>query len=196
MVIFINEVHHAAIQRVFSIRLLKILYDKGFRYFAAETLRPDADLNNRGYPLISVTGEYTNEPVYGDLVRTALKLGYTVVPYENRIPCKKPITPCKKRITTVNCSNHRDYQQALNLYNRIFKKDPSAKIFVHAGYTHIEKNGDKAWKPMGFYFQKITGIEPFSIDQIFMTEHSAPQFEEENYKYILDEVVKSPRLKK
>jgi hypothetical protein len=193
-VIFINEAHHIALHRAFSIRLLKILYDKGFRYFAAETLAPDADLNSRGYPLINESGYYTNEPVYGDLIRTALKIGYTVVPYENEIPCKKPLTK-KDLIAYENgdkenfnwdCMNHREYQQALNLYNRILKKDPAAKIFVHAGYGHIAKKGDGYRKPMGAYFQEITGIVPVSINQEIMREHSNPQFEEKNYKYVLE----------
>lgn len=192
-VIFINEAHHIALHRAFSIRLLKILHAKGFRYFAAETLAPDAGLNQRGYPLMNVSGYYTNEPVYGDLVRTALKLGYTVIPYENEIPCKKPMTA--EDIVTLNddhagfnwdCQNHREYHQALNLYHRILKKDPAAKIFVHAGYGHIQKKGDENWKPMGVYFQELTGIMPFSIDQQSMREHSAPRFENEIYRYALE----------
>ncbi len=193
-VIFINEAHHAPLHRAFSIRLLKILYDKGFRYFSAETLnRSDSNLNRRGFPLVNDTGYYANEPLYGDLIRTALNLGYTVVPYENEIPCKKPLTTKDLLAAETNnkdfnwdCQNHREYNQALNLYNRILKKDPKAKIFVHAGYGHISKNGDDYFTPMGEYFQEISGIIPFAIDQELMREHSSPEFENEIYKYIIN----------
>ncbi len=193
-VIFINEAHHVPLHRAFSIRLLSLLYDKGFRYFSAETLNNfDSDLNLRGYPLINETGYYSNEPLYGDLIRIALDLGYIVVPYENEIPCKKPLT-AKDMLTAKNnkkdfnwdCQNHREYNQSLNLYNRILKKDPQAKIFVHAGYGHISKKGNEYLTPMGEYFKKISGINPFTIDQESMKEHSAPEFENEIYKYIVD----------
>lgn len=192
--IFINEAHHAPLHRAFSIRLLKILYDKGFRYFSAETLnRSDSNLNRRGFPLVNDTGYYTNEPLYGDLIRTALNIGYTVVPYENEIPCKKPLTTKdllaaenNKKDFNWDCQNHREYNQALNLYNRILKKDPKAKIFVHAGYGHIFKKGNDHFTPMGEYFQEISGIIPFTIDQESMREHSSPEFENEIYKFIVN----------
>lgn len=193
-IIFINEAHHVPLHRAFSIRLLSLLYDKGFRYFSAETLNNfDSDLNLRGYPLISKTGYYSNEPLYGDLIRIALDLGYIVVPYENEIPCKKPLTAKDMLVSDNNkkdfnwdCQNHREYNQALNLYNRILKKDPQAKIFVHAGNGHISRKGDDYLTPMGEYFQKISGITPFTIDQESMREHSSPEFENEIYKYIFD----------
>jgi hypothetical protein len=63
-------------------RLLKGLYQKGFGYFATETLDVgDAGLQARGYPTLR-SGAYIAEPMYADLVRTALNLGYRVTPYE------------------------------------------------------------------------------------------------------------------
>ena len=191
-IIFINEAHHVPMHRAFSIKLLKILYDKGFRYFAAETVSTlDKDLNSRGYPLSKKTGIYTDEPLYGDLIRNALKLGYKVVPYENEIPCEKQLSlkdvvgaKVNKKKFNWNCQNHREYNQAQNLYNRILKKNSKAKIFVHAGYGHISKKGNKLWTPMCENFIKISGIIPFTIDQETMREHSAPKFENGIYQYI------------
>jgi hypothetical protein len=82
-VLMINEAHHGPLHRAFTLRLLEGLYRKGFRYFAAETLASkDAQLQPRGYPTLR-SGYYLAEPMYADLVRTALRLGYQVVPYEH-----------------------------------------------------------------------------------------------------------------
>ena len=185
-IIFINEAHHIPMHRILSIKLLKILYNEGFRYFAAETVSTaDKDLNYRGYPLTGKTGVYTDEPVYGELIRYALKLGYEVVPYESEIPCERQSSVKNLLgIKDMNCQNYREYHQALNIYNRILKKKPKAKIFVHAGYAHIAKMGNKSWTPMCEYFIKISGIKPFTIDQVTMGEHSNPDFENSTYKEI------------
>ncbi|NIV13919.1 MAG: hypothetical protein GWN62_22370, partial [Aliifodinibius sp.] len=187
-VIFINEAHHVPLHRAFSIQLLKILYNKGFRYFAAETLNEmDKELNDRKYPLLHFTGGYTDEPVYGHLVRTALRLGFKVVAYEHTVPCD----PRKDD----NCQNQRERGQAQNLYDRILAKEPSAKIFVHAGYGHIDEKGSDNWIPMAKYFKEITGINPFTIDQQTMTEHSSPEYEEAEYRYVVEKgLIKEPAI--
>ncbi|MFQ5750493.1 MAG: hypothetical protein ACE5HI_00730 [bacterium] len=189
-VIFINEAHHVPIHRAFSIRLLKILYDKGFRYFAAETLNEiDTELNHRKYPLLQITGFYTDEPVYGDLVRTALKLGFKVIAYEHTVPCNP------RKDDNSDCQNQRERGQAQNLFDRILAKDPSAKILVHAGYGHIDERGNNNWIPMAKYFKEITKIDPFTIDQQTMTEHSTPEYEQADYRYAVEKgLVKEPTI--
>jgi len=189
-VIFINEAHHVPLHRAFSIRLLKMLYDKGFRYFAAETLiELDKELNRRKYPLQQITGGYTDEPVYGDLVRQALKSGFKVIPYEHFVPCNAFDD------TTKNCQNQRERGQAQNLNDRILVADPTAKIFVHAGYGHISEKGGDQWIPMAKYFKEITGIDPFTIDQVLMTEHGSPEYEHVEYRYATKkDLVKEPTI--
>ncbi len=170
-VIFINEAHHVPQHRAFTLTLLKVLRDKGFRYFAAEALSESGEqLNQRGYPLIVWMGSYTNEPIYGDLVRTALKLDYEVVPYEH----------------LAFDQNSRERGQAQNLVDRILQRDASAKIIVHAGYGHIDEVGGGGWTPMAKYFKEITGIDPFTIDQTTMTEQSSPEYEDADYRYAID----------
>ncbi len=180
--VFINEAHHVPIDRAFTLSLLRGLYAKGFRYFAAETLdEKDTDLQKRGYPTIN-SGYYTREPVFGDLVRTALKLGYKIIPYEyTGLKSPDPII----------AQNQRERGEAQNLYDRIFKHDPNAKVLVHAGYGHIAKTtatGELTSRSadaktssgtitfMALWFQKISKIVPLSIDQSIMYEHSAPEY--------------------
>jgi hypothetical protein len=193
-VIMINEEHDTPMHRAFTTELLPILYAKGFRYFAAETLSDfDEDLNARGYPTNVVlrrtekgltlhgTGFYSADPVYGDLIRTALKLGFKVVPYESR-----DSQPCKPTLQEpMLCQNRREKGQAQNIYDRILRQDPQAKIIVHVGRGHnAEIKGADGWIPMGVYFKDITKIDPFTINQMTMSERSKPEFEDPLYRHV------------
>lgn len=181
-VIMINEAHHVPEHRAFTLRLLYVLREKGFTHFAAETiLETDAGLETRGYP-VTTTGTYTSEPVYGDLIRTALRLGYRVVPYESR-PNGDP-------------TYDRERGQATHLAERILKKDPKAKILVHAGFSHINESGLLAGNPpMAAQFREITGIDPFTVDQTLMTARSSSKHEHPIYRRVVAEAqVDEPTL--
>ena len=161
-VVMINEAHNKPQHRAFTASLLEDLYQQGFRYLAMEMLYNYK--RTAVTRLNALTGHYTAEPVAGELVRKALELGYTLVPYEDTV------------------SNHtvkqREYAQAENLYNFLKMKDTTAKMLVHAGYGHIEKGSDNdAWIPMAAYFTLISGINPFTIDQTHMTENSVTAYE-------------------
>lgn len=167
-VVIINEAHHVPQHRAFTLALLKALKEEGYRYFAAETLfESDAKLNERGYPT-GATGAYTNEPVYGDLVRTALKLGYRVVPYEPQF----------------QNMDQRERDQARNIYERTLKADPGAKVLVHVGYEHNSEAAPPAGrKAMAGYLKELAGVDPLTVDQTLMSEHSAPGYEHPLYRY-------------
>jgi hypothetical protein len=183
-VIMINEAHHVPMHRAFTLQLLDGLYQKGFRYFAAETLSSgDESLETRGYPTLR-TGYYTVEPVYSDLVRTALKLGYHLTPYE----CED--SPPHNVANPIPAMNVREQGQARNLKERILDKDPGAKIIVHAGYAHICKvlqdRKQGGLKCMALAFHELTGIEPFSIDQTEMSEMNKPDNEKADYRFAVE----------
>jgi hypothetical protein len=44
------------------------------------------------------------------------------------------------------------------------------------------------WKPMATYFKKITGIDPFTVDQHVMTEHASVAYENPYYQIAVDEM--------
>ena len=167
--VFINEAHHVPQHRVLTRGVLEALYKQGFRYFTAETLTTlDYSLVERGYPVIGTTGYYTDEPLYGDLIRKALELGYTVVPYESQ--------------SFDETQYERESAQAQNLIDRILKGDPKAKFVVHAGYAHIYEQATPDWTPMALLFKKRIGIDPLTVEQTSMSEHSAPKFEAAEYR--------------
>lgn len=191
--VFINEAHHVPMNRAFTLSLLRGLYAKGFRYFAAETLdEKDTNLQKRGYPVLN-TGYYTREPIFGDLVRTAIKIGYKIVPYESFGP---------KSADPVKDENDRERGEAQNLYNRIFKSDPKAKVLVNAGFGHIAKTSiQHNFVPgaitsqtasgtitfMALWFERISKIVPLSIEQAEMMEDPIPQYEDSFYQAAVSE---------
>ncbi len=124
-IVMINEAHHVPQTRLLTLSLLKPLHDAGFRYLALEAL-----VNNgknpvaAGYPDMK-TGEYTKEPIMADLVREALRLGYTLVPYETDDDEAMQIAT-------------RESGQARNLA-AFLSKHPDAKLLLHAGYAHVAK---------------------------------------------------------
>lgn len=82
-IIIINEAHHQPYHRVFTTLLLKNLYKEGFRYLCLEALGDfDPELSTRKYPIIN-SGGYIKEPMFGNLVRVALELGFQIVEYED-----------------------------------------------------------------------------------------------------------------
>ncbi len=169
-VVMVNEAHPVPQHRAFTLQLLARLRREGFTWFAAETLfDEDTALERRGYP-VAASGAYTTEPVYGDLVRTALRLGYHVVPYDS--PPGVDLDP-------------RERLQAANLAERILKLDPHARIVVHAGYGHIAKAvRPGSLIPMAIRFRELTGIDPYTVDQAHMTERSRPEVEEPLYRAV------------
>ena len=149
-IVLINEAHHDAHTRQLTLALLPRLRALGFGYFAVEALSDkDDQLMQRGYPVRDSGTEYLHEPTYGDIVRTAIKLGFTLVPYD------------------ADTGTDREAGQANNLYRKVFAKDPHARLFVHAGYAHIDKAKGRLGNtaPMAMHLQQLTDIEPLSIDQ-------------------------------
>ncbi|PNS07939.1 hypothetical protein [Solilutibacter silvestris] len=156
--VMINEAHHAPQTRLLTLSLLKPLHDSGFRYLALETLRNDGhNPVPAGYP-VSDSGEYTQEPVMADLVREALRLGYTLVPYESDDRELRDIAG-------------REASQAHNL-QRFMAAHPDAKILLHAGYAHTAKADSvliSGAPTMATDLVKATKVRVLSIDQVKLT---------------------------
>jgi len=155
-VIMINEAPNKPLHRAFMLSLLDDLYKKGFRYLAMEMLNNNSDHSLD--KLTSSTGYYCAEPVAGELIRTALDMGYKLVSYDDTAAAG-------------HSASQRDSIQASNIYKTILA-DPAAKMIVYAAYGHIAEKGSDNYIPMGMAFKKISGIDPLTIDQSSMTEES------------------------
>jgi hypothetical protein len=160
--------------------LLEDLYKRGYHYLAMEMLNNFA--NHSLDKLNYLTGHFSSEPVAGELIRTALDIGFKLISYEDTLPAEHTAT-------------QRDSIQALNIY-RVIQEDSTAKILVYAGYAHIaEKNIGEDFIPMGMAFKKISGIDPLSIDQTDMTEDGDFEYGKAFYdSYIQKFPITSPSI--
>jgi len=179
-IVILNEAHNLSQNRAFGMQVALALRKLHFNYFAAETFSPGiVEAADKGYMARSM-GWYTDDPVFGDLVRQVLRAGYKLVPYE--WDWEKPKGDSWDQI------NVRETQQAQHIVDRILKKDPGARILIYAGYAHATKDWkilpdgrEVGW--MAARLKRQTGIDPLTIDQTEMTEHSTAVFEKEAYRY-------------
>jgi hypothetical protein len=155
-VIMINEAHHKPLHRVFVYSLLEDLYKKGYRYLAMESFGQNGSKAEAWLQFGS--GFYTAEPIGAELIRRAIELGYSLVAYEDTN-------------STYNLSQ-RDSAHAANIYS-IFQKDKNTKVLVCGGFTNIrEDKPTEGYTPLGYWFKRISRINPLTIDQTEMTEGS------------------------
>jgi hypothetical protein len=181
-VVMLNEAHHVPETRGLTAALLRPLYQQGFRYLAAETFNELSviEATKKGIPLRG-TGFYSVEPLFADIVREALKLGFKIVAYEYMDSCDYVADP-------KGCQDKREKGQAQNLISRILKSDPQAKILIHAGYGHIDETGGSynfPWVPMARYFKELSGINPLTIDQTEFRSRSRDAVETKGYRRLV-----------
>jgi hypothetical protein len=164
--VFVNESHGRSETRAANYALLAGLRAEGFDVLAMETLsatKPvardathcsntslgDPELPARGYA-VSKSGYYSQDPVYAETIREALRLGFRLVAYDSNVGGGVP---------------EREQNQAENLAC-IFKQDPKARLVVIAGFSHIGERKD-FWVPggaMAYRFRQLSGIDPLTVD--------------------------------
>ena len=183
--IMFGEEHVRPQTRSILPQLLRELRKKGFSVLAVETLNEDlAATTRQGYADYS-TGTYTADPVFAAGIREALRLGYKLVPYEH---VERPAEVPPGDIHFLQ--NFRESGQARKLKERIFDKDPKAKVIVWAGRAHVLETSVKdeqgEWTPMAYEFKRMTGIDPFSVYLSSYTEAIDRSREWPLYKWATD----------
>ncbi|GAB2779552.1 hypothetical protein GCM10027275_23870 [Rhabdobacter roseus] len=145
-VAMLNESHFFPAHRQLVSLLLPELRQQGYQYLALEAIgERDKKLTKRGFPTAG-SGFYTREYHMANLIRLALNLGYTLVSYDTH-------------------SGNREQKQASAIYTSTIKKDPTAKVLVLAGHSHINETSSEGKKWMASYFRTISGINPLTINQ-------------------------------
>ena len=171
-IVILNESHHMPRHRAFAAELARALRAEGFTWFGAETFADIAGTVERGYPS-ATTGYYVQDPVFGELVRSVLALGYRTFPYE----VEEHLPPSADVVTRIN---HRETHQARNIVRRCFEVDPEARVFLYVGYSHATETwrdkgspGETAW--MAARLAELTGHDPLTIDQTVTSPRSTPE---------------------
>lgn len=165
--VLFNEAHHVPRHRYLVGTLLKDYYDLGFRYLGLEALFKDS-LDQRGYLNYS-DGVYTREPVMGNLIREAKRMGYKVFNYEG-----------------INGGQQREKDQVRGIKENVLDVNPKGKAIILAGYAHINEDCNKQHKWMACLLQDDLGVNPYTINQ---TELMPDPFERKKRSGVLyDEV--------
>lgn len=186
-IVIINESHHMSEHRLFSKRLALALREIGFTWLAAEAFHdfstPIEAMAKRGFP-VRTDGTFLNDPYFADFVRSALAVGYRPVRYEINTQVPPIDTPFHVCDSMANLPTHdpegmdpslarfleREKYQACNIYLRVFKDNPEAKILIHVGHGHVWENVEYAAEgapegSMAAFLKLYTGLDPLTIDQ-------------------------------
>jgi hypothetical protein len=143
-VVMMNEAHSGMRRcvrtREIGLRLLPAAHAAGVRHMAMEALY----------------GPYLAQADMAALVGSAEELGFRLIPYE---------------VTQLMTSNEREEGQAHNLAAALAQLPPDSPLLVWCGMGHLWKVPPREeWIPMACRFWDMTGIEPFSIDQVVTVE--------------------------
>ncbi len=159
-VVMLNEAHTWPPGRLFAKSLLGGLYERGYRYLCLEGLayrpEPYADIAAAADP---TAGYYTAESSFGELIRQALRLGYTVYGYDDY-------------------GRNRDSLQAVHIDELVFRRDPQARALILAGHGHISNRGNTLYR----YLKQATGLDYIAFDQDIQREKPAPAYESALYR--------------
>lgn len=175
-VVMLNEAHICSRHRSFLAQVLRALRPMGFTHLAAEDFlhstepgRPDITRFTAGGKLVAGSGFYGRDPVYAEAIREAADLGYRFVPYEIRSDQRGEDTDGEDAQIA-----RREEAEADNLIANVLKPDPSARVLVHVGYSHLREAPDS--KGRTWFASRLkakTGIDPLTIGQS-MTGSFAP----------------------
>jgi len=165
--LMIDGAHHVPQHRFFVKSLLQELYSKGFRYLCIDDLKYDPiwflKSQDLRVPYLANEGYYTREPYFGELIREAARIGYTVRGYTPEEYCS---------------AAERDSLMANNIYRIMGGDNPRAKVLVLSGLEQMEKSA-----PASLYnnLQKHYGLNALTVSQTEFYEHSSSYYESPYY---------------
>lgn len=164
--VLIMEAHTVTEHRAWIEQTLGSFRAAGFTHYFAEAIAESGStLRSRGYPT-SRTGSYTLDPRFGNLVRTAIRLGFEVGGYD---------------LADGDFDRREEYQAAT--LAREFAARPDIRMVVHVGHGHVFKHDVRnVGRYMAARLWEMTGVEPFTIWQ------SSDALPNEEYRYLLRRV--------
>lgn len=177
-IVILNEAHHSPRDRAFALEVARALRPFGYSVLAAEAFTntspgdgspvpsPIDALARDGFARRN-TGTYTDDPVYADFVRQALRLGYRPIAYEVTGPQRSAGSGIEVR----------EQAQADNLMSGVFSRDPKAKALIFVGFSHAAERPLAAGEArttewMAARLKRMTGVDPLTIDQTGISDTS------------------------
>ena len=177
-VVMMNEAHNGMKRcirtRQIGRRILPIAHKAGVRHLAMETFhRPGiAEQCNKTRQVPDETIGYLDQLEMREFIQAALDLGWTLISYEvseaawsSDYP-KSTDTKEQLQAFLTRYINWYEEEQALNLITALSALPPNTPMLVWCGNSHHAKKGNDERLPMGYQFQRHSGINHFVIDQI------------------------------
>lgn len=164
-VVMMNEAHAGFLRSVrtrdLGRRLLPEAYGAGARYFAMEALLPEtvAESNRMRKVPAQAIDAYLVQPEMRELVQQALDLGFRLLAYEADVR-RRP-----EGLDLDAQNNWREEEQARNLASHLSQLEPDARVLVWCGNGHLYEGQFGSWIPMGVHLRRMSGVDPFTIDQ-------------------------------
>lgn len=190
-VVMMNEAHHGLLRcvrtREVGRAILPTAHKLGVRHLAMEALIPElVNQINVDRRLPDMELGLLSQPDMKAFIQAALNLGWTLVAYEDdfRIWLRErhgvsesvfsdpatfqaAIRPFESELLSLEYTNWREEQQARNLHTALLSLLEDAPLLVWCGNSHHHKVPVQEWKPMGYQFREVTGLDPFVIDQTY-----------------------------
>lgn len=204
-VILINEAHNKPNHRLLLNQLIIELAPNYQFYLPESFIDYDCQIS-QGMPKVCPKYTFTNEPNFAKCLRSALTLGYKILPYENYndscftffesdslikivYRCNDVHDTFRLLLKKFNLDQYaqREIIQAINI-KRIINKFQNKKFIIHCGYAHVSRKEFN----MAFYL-KMLDIHFISIDQTYFNESIFPikylnEYQDHidlNYPYLL-----------
>lgn len=169
-IVLFNENAAQLQQRAHFYTLLEDFYKLGFRYLSLYWLSPLVNPNTA--PVTKFLGYQVADPIAAEIVRKAKQLGFTLIAYGDSSITRKT-------------GNVQDAVQASRLA-ALLQQDTAAKILVLDEQAHIAERPIGNFTPMGTVLHRLTGIDPFTIDQTELCNGSSFEYG----RYFYQELVK------
>ena len=180
---FLNDSPLHPQTRIFAKSILKDYWDAGYRYLGVEAFTNlQEDFSQYQHPSINA-GSLSVEPLFGDFIREALNLGFSLFSFQ---PSESEKAKAKNILSKKSGGGSllsldlaaANWAKAMNI-NRKLLKDKSGKYLIYCNRKQVNK---KSPGTLSYYFQQITKLNPFCVEQVIMNEH-CPQTEHSVYKY-------------
>lgn len=162
--------------RFFTKTMLQEFYDLGFHHLAIGDLLPTStQLNSRGYPA-TTDGKYIKEPAFGEMIREALRIGFTIFPYapttseikKAKNILKKDRSLAKDKNALSISANH--WCRAMNIIRQV-NRNNGIKVLVYTSVNGINESPINNRKYLAYWLRKLgKGADPLTIDQVTMLE--------------------------
>jgi hypothetical protein len=176
-IVILNEAHHVPLHRVFAAQLAHRLRSLGFTYLACETFdeKIPHPLAN-GY-VDAKAGFYSKEPAFGEFLRSAIRDQWTMVSYDHMATDGVPPEDSLRA---------RESGSLANLIERIFRRDPKARVFIYVGYGHAKEKpayiDETTFTPLAALLGHALHTDPLTIDQATMVGYADRRAEHPLYR--------------